>query len=101
MTFASDGRVPEGPVGDNSTRLGEAMTFAARSPLSLSARMIACWGCLVLVTSRQDFTLPGYRPLNLDQLREHDACELLLKIAPRIGDQAGLLAELCGYPYEL
>jgi len=42
--------------------------------------------CLLLVTSRQHFTLPP-----------NDACQLLLTIAPRIGADAEAVAKLCGY----
>ena len=59
-------------------------------------------GCALLVTSRQKFTLPGLVPRDLDFLPEKDACELLLAIAPRIGDRAGEIARLCGYlPFAL
>lgn len=54
-------------------------------------------GCVLLVTSRQHFTLPGLLALNLDTLPPADARELLLKIAPRIGDYADEIANLCGY----
>ncbi|MCH8148383.1 MAG: tetratricopeptide repeat protein, partial [Planctomycetes bacterium] len=54
-------------------------------------------GCLLLVTSRQHFVLPGLAPLNIDTLREDRACELLLKICSRIADQADEIAKLCGY----
>jgi tetratricopeptide (TPR) repeat protein len=54
-------------------------------------------GCLLLVTSRQKFALPGLKAVNLDSLAPADAAALLLKIASRIGDQAAVLAGLCGY----
>ncbi|MCI0723784.1 MAG: tetratricopeptide repeat protein, partial [Acidobacteria bacterium] len=53
--------------------------------------------CMLLVTSRQHFTLPGLFARSLDSLPPADACRLLLTIAPRIGDQAGEIARLCGY----
>jgi len=53
--------------------------------------------CLLIVTSRQHFTLPGLHPKNLDTLPPGDARDLLLKIAPRIDGHAGALAQLCGY----
>ncbi len=52
--------------------------------------------CLLLVTSRQRFTLPGLKPLDLDALPKPDAVTLLREIAPRLGDHAGTLADLCG-----
>ncbi len=54
-------------------------------------------GCLLLVTTRQRFALPGLQALDLDSLPEDDATALLLKIAPRIGESAGAMAKLCGY----
>jgi tetratricopeptide (TPR) repeat protein len=58
-------------------------------------------GCLLLVTSRRRFTLPGLVEKNLDALPPGDAQALLLEIAPRIANTgtecvAGL-ARLCGY----
>ena len=54
-------------------------------------------GCVLLVTSRQHFTLPGLFAKNLDVMPPDDARELLVRIAPRIGNQADEIAELCGY----
>lgn len=42
-------------------------------------------GCLLLVTSRFRFTLPGLMYQDLDEMPDEDARRLLLKIAPRIG----------------
>jgi tetratricopeptide (TPR) repeat protein len=53
--------------------------------------------CVLLVTSRQRFTLPGMRAINLDTLPPPDARKLLLRIAGRIGDCADEMARLCGY----
>ena len=53
--------------------------------------------CILLVTSRQHFVLPGSHPMDLDVLPPADACALLLHIAPSIGDQANAIARLCGY----
>jgi len=53
--------------------------------------------CLLLVTSRQRFTLPGLYPKDLNTLPPKDACQLLLTIAPRIGAAAEAMAKLCGY----
>jgi tetratricopeptide (TPR) repeat protein len=54
--------------------------------------------CAVLVTSRYKFTLPGMpEPFSLDVMKPAEARELLLRICPRIGDQAGELAGLCGF----
>jgi tetratricopeptide (TPR) repeat protein len=54
--------------------------------------------CMLLVTSRQHFTLPGLHPKNLDVLPPEDSCELLRVIAGRpIGGEADEIARLCGY----
>ena len=54
-------------------------------------------GCLLLLTSRQRFALPGYRPLRLDQLSAADARALLRRLVPRVGADAGRVARLCGH----
>ena len=54
-------------------------------------------GCVMLVTSRNHFALPGWKALDLAVLPEGDARELLLTIAERIGGEADPIAELCGY----
>jgi tetratricopeptide (TPR) repeat protein len=54
-------------------------------------------GCLLLVTSRQHFTVPGLAAKNLDTLSAADARDLLLTIAPRIKTQADEIAALCGH----
>jgi len=53
--------------------------------------------CLAIVTSRQHFELPGWHCKRLDMLLPEDARNLVLKIAPRIGDRADDLAKVCGY----
>lgn len=58
--------------------------------------------CVLLVTSRQHFALPGLFTLNLETLLPEDARKLLLTIAPRIGERADEMAKLCGYlPFAL
>ncbi|HQE92986.1 MAG TPA: tetratricopeptide repeat protein [Anaerolineae bacterium] len=52
--------------------------------------------CLLLVTSRQRFTLPGLHPLDLDAMPKLEAEALLREIAPRVDGRAGDLADLCG-----
>ncbi|MCU1296634.1 MAG: TPR-repeat protein [Acidobacteriaceae bacterium] len=54
-------------------------------------------GCMLLVTSRLHFTLPGLNAKNLNTLRRTDGENLLLGISPRIGREAKVLAKLCGY----
>src|SRR6185437_1189379 len=53
--------------------------------------------CVLLVTSRRHFTLPGLAAKNLDAMNVADARSLLLTIAPRIGEAADEIAKLCGY----
>ena len=53
--------------------------------------------CLLLVTSRQHFVLPGLYAKNMDVLPVEDAEGLLLKIAPRIDGHAAEMSRLCGY----
>lgn len=53
-------------------------------------------GCVLLVTSRRLFTLPGLVAKNLDTLSAIEARTLLLAIAPRIGAWADEIAALCG-----
>ena len=52
--------------------------------------------CLLIVTSRQHFTLPGLHSKDLNTLPLKDAERLLLRIAPRIAADAKEIAKLCG-----
>jgi len=54
-------------------------------------------GCLLLVTSRYHFTVPGLTAKNLDTLSAADARHLLLTIAPRFETHANEIAALCGH----
>jgi tetratricopeptide (TPR) repeat protein len=53
--------------------------------------------CLLLVTSRTHFVLPGMVTQAIDCLRPENAQELLLKLAPRIDGYEKDAAELCGH----
>ncbi len=54
-------------------------------------------GCVLLVTSRAHFALPGLDAVDLDTMPPGDAAKLLLRICKRIGsEEAGRIAELCG-----
>jgi len=53
--------------------------------------------CLLLVTSRRHFKVPGMFDKNLDEMTGADANKLLLRIAPHIDEHAAALAEQCGY----
>ena len=55
-------------------------------------------GCLTLVTSRQHFTLPGLRALNLETLAPREARALVRRIAGRVkAEEADAIARQCGY----
>ncbi len=54
-------------------------------------------GCLLLVTSRSRFTLPGMNIEDVDAMLPGEARDLLLAIAPRIENHADAIADLCGY----
>ncbi len=53
--------------------------------------------CLLLVTSRARFTLPGLAAGDLDCLPPDKSQELLLTLAARLDGQAPTAAELCGH----
>ena len=52
--------------------------------------------CLLLVTSRAHFSLPGFAARRIDCLAPEESRELLLKLAPRTGAHAAEAAVLCG-----
>ncbi|HET8660193.1 MAG TPA: tetratricopeptide repeat protein [Micromonosporaceae bacterium] len=55
-------------------------------------------GCALLVTSRQRFSLPGMTTVDLEQLTEAEAVELLKSVCDRVPPaQARALARACGY----
>jgi tetratricopeptide (TPR) repeat protein len=53
--------------------------------------------CLLLITSRQRIILPGCLGKSVEELTLNEACSLLLNIAPRISEEASVIAKLCGY----
>src|SRR5205085_4294162 len=53
--------------------------------------------CVLLVTSRKHFKLPGQFLKNIDKLSPDEARALLLTIEPRISEQADAIAKLCGH----
>jgi tetratricopeptide (TPR) repeat protein len=53
--------------------------------------------CLLLVTSRNQFSLPGLATRNIDCLPPTQSRELLLKLAPRIKGHEATTADLCGH----
>ncbi len=60
-------------------------------------RLIPPKSCLLIFTSRKLFNLPGLFSKSLDKLSPTDACNFLLKIAPRIGNCVDEIAKHCGY----
>jgi tetratricopeptide (TPR) repeat protein len=59
--------------------------------------LIAPDGSLILATSRKHFELDRLFSMDLQTMEPVDARELLLAIAPRIGNEAEEIARLCGY----
>ena len=53
--------------------------------------------CLLLFTTRQRYTLPGLKELDLDTMSKSESIELINKIAPRASEKAGEIAKACGY----
>ncbi len=53
--------------------------------------------CLLLITSRQHFTLPGLHSVHLDLFSSEESRQLLLSIAPRIEDNVDQISRLSGY----
>jgi tetratricopeptide (TPR) repeat protein len=53
-------------------------------------------GCLSIITSRRDIALPDLFMIRLDTLSASEAEELLNRLIPHIGHEAGKIAELCG-----
>jgi tetratricopeptide (TPR) repeat protein len=53
--------------------------------------------CLLLVTSRNQFSLPGLVTRNIDCLPPDKSRELLIKLAPRIKGHVAIAADLCGH----
>ena len=59
------------------------------------APLIAPDGCITIVTSRDQVTLPGIFSKQLDSLSPSEARDFLMRIVPRIDGQAAKVAELC------
>jgi tetratricopeptide (TPR) repeat protein len=54
-------------------------------------------GSLLVVTTQFRFDLPGAVSLDLDVLPEDDCATLVGMIAPRVGESARTIAQICGY----
>lgn len=52
--------------------------------------------CAMVITSRENIFLSGMHSMTLPPLTLEDARALLLKLVPRIGDQADKIASVCG-----
>jgi tetratricopeptide (TPR) repeat protein len=53
--------------------------------------------CLLLITSRAQFELPGLKPRNLNYLTPDKSHELLLALSPRLAGYESEASELCGH----
>jgi NB-ARC domain len=53
--------------------------------------------CLLLVTSRNQFSLPGLATRNIDCLPPTESQKLLLRLAPRLAGHEAAAADLCGH----
>jgi len=53
--------------------------------------------CLLLITSRNRFPLPGMFEKDLETLPPREAAELAMRIAPRLEGRVDEMAQLCGY----
>ena len=53
--------------------------------------------CVLLVTSRNQFSLPGLATRNIDCLPPEKSRELLVKLAPRLAGHEFIAADLCGH----
>jgi tetratricopeptide (TPR) repeat protein len=102
-SFKRIDRLPENPVDlrnlYNSTLAGKHVLLLLDNAKSSNQiyPLLPPEGCSVLITSRIKFELFGLVEKDLDSLLPGDAHELLLAIAPRIGERADELAKLCGY----
>ncbi|HKQ78671.1 MAG TPA: tetratricopeptide repeat protein [Blastocatellia bacterium] len=61
------------------------------------AQLVAPYGSITIVTSRNHITLPGMFSKQLERLSPSEARDLLLRIVPRVDGLAGKVAELCGH----
>ncbi|MGE0128342.1 MAG: tetratricopeptide repeat protein [Blastocatellales bacterium] len=61
------------------------------------APLVAPDGCITIVTSRNHIALCAMFSQRLECLAPDEARNMLLGIVPRVGEQAGRVAELCGY----
>jgi tetratricopeptide (TPR) repeat protein len=101
--FQPDVRIPESE--DELSGWYHSVLYGKRAILLMDnavnaeqvAPLVPPSSCVLLITSRRYFTLPGLFSTKLSPLPPADARALLLAIAPRIGGHAGTIAELCGY----
>jgi tetratricopeptide (TPR) repeat protein len=99
--------MPAARLPENEAELGKLYTSVLNGKRALLlfdnaantqqiAGLIPPVGCLLLVTSRQHLSLAGMFASRLDSLPAAESQELLRRLLPQVGDQAGRLAELCG-----
>ena len=107
MTHVIRGYYPEAKLPDNEAELQglyQSVLNGKRALILLDNAeseeqvkpLVPPQSCLLIVTSRRRFSQPGALSLGLETLSAEASRELLLKIAPRIGERAGEIAELCG-----
>jgi tetratricopeptide (TPR) repeat protein len=108
MTLVLRAYYPTSKLPDNEANLSgqyQSTLYNKRAVLVLDdaasaeqiERLIPPASCVMIVTSRQHFTLPGLFTHGLDTLPPEDAQALLIRIAPRIDGHAHTLSQLCGY----
>jgi tetratricopeptide (TPR) repeat protein len=103
LSFHPDSNLPEGEA--QLANIYRSVLDGRRAILLMDnaagsgqvAPLVPPSGSILLITSRNRFNVPGLFQLDIGGLPEEDARDLLLKIAPRIGEQAGQIAELCGF----
>ena len=103
-SFRPEARLPES-VDELTSIYHSVLTASGRTLLVLDNAADAAQvrplvpprNCLLLVTSRQQFQVPGMVSRNLDCLSPSESHALLLKLAQRLEDHADRAAELCGY----
>src|SRR5262245_26629007 len=100
--YHPEARIPEDPgaVGGlyRSTLSGKRALLLMDNALDAEQvePLIPPADSVLIVTSRNRFTLPGLHSTDLDAHPVEDARALLIKIAPRIGALADEIARLCG-----
>jgi tetratricopeptide (TPR) repeat protein len=103
LSFHADLKLPEGEA--QVANIYRSVLEGRRAILLMDnaagsgqvAPLVPPSGSILLITSRNRFNVPGLFQLDIGELLEEDARDLLLKIEPRIGEQADDIAKLCGF----